>query len=43
MKCAVARDYERLPETLAGLHSLAFTLLLLYRFVGALNLPLQSS
>jgi transposase len=29
----LARDYERLPETLAGLHFLAFTILLLKRFV----------
>ncbi len=29
----LARDYERLPETLAGLHFLAFTILLLARFV----------
>ncbi|MBC4018161.1 transposase [Siccirubricoccus deserti] len=27
----LARDYERLPETLAGLHLVAFTLLLLRR------------
>ena len=29
----LARDYERLPETLAGLHFLAFAILLLQRFV----------
>ena len=29
----LARDYERLPETLAGLHFLAFAILLLKRFV----------
>jgi transposase len=29
----LARDYERLPETLAGLHFLAFTILMLHRFV----------
>jgi transposase len=29
----LARDYERWPETLAGLHVLAFTVLLLHRFV----------
>lgn len=29
----LARDYERLPETLAGLHYLAFAILLLGRFV----------
>lgn len=30
----LARDYERLPETLAGLHYLAFAILMLHRFVG---------
>jgi transposase len=29
----LARDYERWPETLAGLHLLAFTVLMLHRFV----------
>jgi transposase len=29
----LARDYERMPETLAGLHFLAFAILLLTRFV----------
>ena len=29
----LARDYERLPETLAGLHFLAFAILLLKRFM----------
>jgi len=33
----LARDYERLPETLAGLHYLAFAVLMLKRFVGALS------
>ncbi|MCS6910893.1 MAG: transposase, partial [Anaerolineales bacterium] len=28
----LARDYERLPETLAGLHFLAFAILMLGRF-----------
>jgi transposase len=28
----LARDYERLPETLAGLHWLAFVVLMLHRF-----------
>lgn len=28
----LARDYERWPETLAGLHLLAFAVLLLHRF-----------
>jgi transposase len=29
----LVRDYERLPETLKGLHFLAFAMLMLYRFV----------
>ncbi len=29
----LARDYERLPETLAGLHFLAFAILMVKRFV----------
>ena len=29
----LARDYERLPQTLAGLHFLAFAILMLARFV----------
>ncbi len=29
----LARDYERLPETLRGLHLLAFAILMLTRFV----------
>ena len=29
----LARDYERLPQTLAGLHVLAFAILMLARFV----------
>ena len=32
----LARDYERLPETLAGLHFLAFAILMLARFVTLL-------
>jgi transposase len=32
----LARDYERLPETLAGLHFLAFALLMLARFTTLL-------
>ena len=28
----LARDYERYPETLAGLHLLAFAVLMLHRF-----------
>jgi hypothetical protein len=32
----LARDYERLPETLAGLHFLAFAILLLHRFANRL-------
>ena len=30
----LARDYERLPETLAGLHLLAFAIVLLKRFIS---------
>jgi transposase len=33
----LARDYERLPETLAGLHFLAFAILLLTRFIALLG------
>ncbi len=33
----LARDYERLPETLAGLHFLAFAILLLTRFASLLT------
>ena len=29
----LARDYERLPETVAGLHFIAFSCLMLHRFV----------
>lgn len=29
----LARDYERLPETVAGLHFLAFAMLMLTRFI----------
>ena len=36
----LARDYERLPETLAGLHFLAFAIVMLKRFV---TLLLQSA
>ena len=32
----LARDYERLPETLAGLHFLAFAILMLRRFIEAM-------
>lgn len=32
----LARDYERLPETLAGLHYLAFAMLMLKRFVDVM-------
>ncbi len=34
----LARDYERLPETLAGLHFLAFAILMLARFISLLQL-----
>lgn len=33
----LARDYERLPETLAGLHFLAFAILMLKRFVEVMT------
>lgn len=33
----LARDYERLPQTLAGLHFLAFATVLAHRFVTLLN------
>ena len=33
----LARDYERLPETLAGLHFLAFAIILAHRFVNLLS------
>lgn len=32
----LARDYERLPETLAGMHTLAFALLMVRRFLAAM-------
>jgi transposase len=32
----LARDYERLPATLAGLHFLAFAIVMLKRFVTLL-------
>jgi transposase len=33
----LARDYERLAETLAGLHFVAFAILMLKRFVELLG------
>jgi transposase len=36
----LARDYERLPETLIGLHFLAFMILMLHRFVAVMG-PLR--
>ena len=33
----LARDYERLPETVAGLHFLAFAIILLTRFVALMT------
>jgi transposase len=33
----LARDYERLPQTLAGLHFLAFAIILAHRFVNLLS------
>ena len=35
----LARDYERLPETLAALHFLAFAMLMLKRLAPLLALP----
>jgi hypothetical protein len=32
----LARDYERLEETLAGLHFIAFAVLMAHRFVTAM-------
>jgi hypothetical protein len=32
----LARDYERLPETLAGLHFVAFVCLMVHRAVSLL-------
>ncbi|HZH91290.1 MAG TPA: IS5/IS1182 family transposase, partial [Pyrinomonadaceae bacterium] len=32
----LARDYERLPETVAGLHFLAFAILMLKRLADVL-------
>jgi hypothetical protein len=31
----LARDYERLPETVAGLHFLAFACLMVHRLITA--------
>ncbi len=33
----LARDYERLPQTLAGLHFLAFAILMLHRFIHLMH------
>ena len=33
----LARDYERLPQTLAGLHFVAFAMLMALRFVHLLT------
>ena len=40
--CRLARDYERLPTTVAGLHFAAFAILMLHRVIPAL-LPLPST
>jgi transposase len=32
----LVRDYERLPETLKGLHFLAFAMIMLHRFIHTL-------
>jgi transposase len=34
--CRLARDYERLPDTLKGLHFLAFAILMAHRFVQSI-------
>lgn len=39
----LARDYERLPETLAGLHFIAFAIVMAGRFVQLARLLAQSS
>lgn len=39
----LARDYERLPETLAGLHFIAFAIVMTGRFVQLARLLAQSS
>lgn len=39
----LARDYERLPETLAGLHFIAFAIVMAARFVQLARLLAQSS
>lgn len=39
----LARDYERLPETLAGLHLVAFAILMAARYVELARLLAQSS
>jgi transposase len=39
----LARDYERLPDTLAGLHFIAFAILMAARFVQLACLLAQSS
>jgi transposase len=33
----LARDYERLPETLAGLHFVVFSVLMLVNFANLIN------
>ncbi len=38
----LARDYERLPKTVAGLHFVAFAVLMLHRVIPAL-LPRPST
>ncbi len=39
----LARGYERLPQTLAGLHLLAFVMILMRRFVDVLEILRQSA
>lgn len=39
----LARDYERLPQTLAGLNLLAFVMILMRRFVDVLEILKQGA
>jgi hypothetical protein len=39
----LARDYERLPDTLKGLHFLAFAMLMAQRFIHAMAFCLSCS
>jgi hypothetical protein len=39
LSSARARQYERLPQTLAGLHFIAFAYMLLHRTVALFQVP----